>query len=68
MDGWCTGRFEENGNRCGGYPPGIQSRAKEFYGKPELILDCSTNDDAHVLDCHQQDLFAVISILIEKCP
>jgi len=53
MDGWCIGRYEEIGNRCGGYSPGIQSLATQFYGKPKLILDCSTNDDSHVLDCHQ---------------
>jgi hypothetical protein len=68
VDGWCIGRFEETGNRCGRYSPGIQSPATLFYGKPELMLDCSTNDDAHVLDCHQHDLFAVISILNKKCP
>jgi len=68
VDRWCIGRFEEIGNRHGGYSPGIQSPATQFYGKSELILDCSTNDDAHVLDCHQQELFAVTSVLNEKCP
>jgi len=68
VDGWCIGRFEEIGNRLGGYSPGIQSAETQFYGKPELILDCSTNDDVHILDCHPQYLFAVISILNEKCP
>jgi len=68
VDRWCTGRFEEIGNRLSGYSPGIQSAGTLFYGKPELILDCSTKDDAHVLDCHQQYLSAVISILNEKCP
>lgn len=68
MDGWCIGRFEEIGNRLGGYSPGTQSPGKKFYGKPELILDCSTTDDAHVRDGHQQYLYAVLSILNEKCP
>jgi hypothetical protein len=64
QDRGCIGR--EIWNRGAGYSPGRGSPGTKFYGKPDLILDCSTTDDTNVLDCHQHYLSAVISILNEK--
>jgi hypothetical protein len=37
------------GSNGGGWPPGIESRGKKFYGKPRPIVVCSTAEDASFL-------------------